>query len=233
MLSFKKAFTPSYSQCGEDLIVEFVLKNNLKVKNINYLDIGTNHPVKFNNTYKFYQQGSTGVLVEPDYDLFTILKNKRPKDITLNAGVDKKERELDFYLLEPDTLNTFSIKEVEQYKKFYNAKVRNVVKVPTININNILKKYFNKTLDFLSIDVEGLDYAIVSSIDFDKIRPKVICVESMIYEKNNVLKKSKKIKNLLYSKGYFMYADTFVNSIYVDAILWKKMKQPKLLNMGN
>ena len=204
MLSFKKDFTPSYSQCGEDLIVEFVLKNNLKVKNINYLDIGTNHPIKFNNTYKFYQQGSAGVLVEPDYDLFTILKNKRPKDIALNAGVDKKERELDFYLLEPDTLNTFSIKEVEQYKKFYNAKVRNVVKVPTININNILNKYFNKSLDFLSVDVEGLDYAIVSSIDFDKIRPKVICVESMIYENNNVLKKSKKIKNLLYSKGYFI-----------------------------
>jgi glycosyltransferase involved in cell wall biosynthesis len=55
----------SYSQCGEDIIIDFLL-TWLKIKNPTYLDIGANDPVKLSNTYYFYKKGSRGVLIEPD-----------------------------------------------------------------------------------------------------------------------------------------------------------------------
>ena len=59
---FKKI---SYSQLGEDLIIEFVF-NGIGINKINYLDIGAHHPIEINNTYLFYLKGSYGVLIEPD-----------------------------------------------------------------------------------------------------------------------------------------------------------------------
>ena len=128
-------------------------------------------------------------------------------------------------------MNTFSKREVEQYKNFYNASIRDTVMVKTDTINNIINRYFKNGLDILSIDVEGLDFEIIKNIVFKKYRPKVICIESMIYGDGNTLTKSNKILKLMFENQYFIYADTFVNSIFVDQILWDTLKQPKLINM--
>jgi hypothetical protein len=85
-------------------------------------------------------------------------------------------------------------------------------------------------LDLLSIDVEGLDYQIVSSIDLKKYRPKVVCLESVEYTGGDTYVKSKKLASYLYKNGYFLYADTFINSIFVDETAWAKSNQPKLKN---
>jgi hypothetical protein len=50
----------SYSQCGEDILIDFVFKQ-LKIENPSYLDIGAHHPFHLNNTYYFYKNGSSGV----------------------------------------------------------------------------------------------------------------------------------------------------------------------------
>ena len=39
--------------------------------------------------------------------------------------------------------------------------------------NNIVKKKFN----FLNIDIEGLDYQVLKSINLNKYRPNLICIE--------------------------------------------------------
>lgn len=40
----------SFSQCGEDLLVSYILKNIMQINKISYLDIGCNHPYRLNNT---------------------------------------------------------------------------------------------------------------------------------------------------------------------------------------
>jgi FkbM family methyltransferase len=221
----------TYSQSGEDMIIQFVLANHLNTTTPNYLDIGANDPIYMNNTYKFYKKGSNGVIIDPDPDLARVLKKKRPKDTVLNVGITKAKGVKEFFLLNPDTLNTFSKREVEQYKNFYNASIRDTVMVKTDTINNIINRYFKNGLDILSIDVEGLDFEIIKNIVFKRYRPKVICIESMIYGDGNTLTKSNKILKLMFENQYFIYADTFVNSIFVDQILWDTLKQPKLINM--
>jgi len=43
----------SYAQCGEDLILENLLRGLVKNEVINYCDIGANSPWKLSNTEKF------------------------------------------------------------------------------------------------------------------------------------------------------------------------------------
>ncbi|OGN64300.1 MAG: hypothetical protein A3E80_05580 [Chlamydiae bacterium RIFCSPHIGHO2_12_FULL_49_9] len=48
-----------------------------------------------------------------------------------------------------------------------------------VTFDQIARKYFpDQEIDFLSIDIDGLDYLILKSL---KCRPKVICIESNLY----------------------------------------------------
>lgn len=47
------------------------------------------------------------------------------------------------------------------------------------SFDNILKKHFDVDIDFVSIDVDGLDYYLFRSIDY--YRPKVFCIEGGKY----------------------------------------------------
>lgn len=223
----------SFSQSGEDLIIKYILKNHLGVDKPSYLDIGAYDPTYLSNTYLFYKEGLSGVLVEPDPDLAKKIQDVRTRDTVLNIGVSKNKDSRDFYLMTPATLNTFSSKEYEQYRIFHpDSLLRGKVKTRTLPINDILKKHFSDKIDILSLDVEGLDYEILSSINFSRYRPSVICVETVEYKNGDTYVKPKDVASLLYKNSYFMYADTFINSIFVDKHKWDSAKQPKLVNFG-
>ena len=90
----------SYSQTGEDIIIDFLIGAK-KIKDFTYLDIGANQPVKFNNTYKFYEKGYKGVCIEPDPHIHAALSKKRPKDICLNIGIaGNASSGTDFYIMD-------------------------------------------------------------------------------------------------------------------------------------
>ena len=216
----------SYSQSGEDSIVEHILKAIYKNENINYCDIGANVPWKFSNTAKFYfsnKKNYTGVLVEPDPLLAKILKNKRVKDMIVNKGIKSNKidaRILDFFIMDTKTLNTFSESEAKYYESL-GYKIKEKIQIEVIDINELLKKYFlGKTLHFLSIDVEGLDFEILSSLDFNIFKPVCICIETINFVKNGVAKKDTRIEELLKCNGYFEYAFTGINSIFLDIEKW-------------
>jgi hypothetical protein len=75
--------------------------------------------------------------------------------------------------------------------------------------------------NFVSIDVEGMDLVVVKSIDFNRYRPEVFCIETLSYTENNTEVKLNDIISYVESQGYFLYADTYINSIFVDKAKWK------------
>lgn len=212
----------SYSQSGEDMIVDFVF-TVLKIESPSYLDIGAHHPYYLSNTAYFYEKKSFGVSVEPDPYLFEVIKKERPNEISLNVGVGLKSGDkADFYIMDVPTLNTFSKEEAERYVSFGNRKIKKVVELPLITVNNIIERYFNdKCPNFISLDVEGMDMEIVNSFDFNKYRPEVFCIETITYTEDNSEKKLQDIIDFMINKGYFIYADTYINTIFVDQIKWK------------
>lgn len=111
----------SYSQCGEDLIIE-QLFSVLGRQKVSYLDVGAHHPTYLSNTYLFYKNGGHGVCVEPDPSLFVQFKKMRPKDINLNCGVGASNGVADFFIMSTSTLNTFSRLEAERYESYGKTK---------------------------------------------------------------------------------------------------------------
>ena len=83
-----------------------------------------------------------------------------------------------------------------------------------ININTIFRDYCSTIPDLLSIDVEGLDFEILKSIDYEKYQPKVICAETLLYDDKQKGYKNPEISQFLQSKNYSIYADTRVNTIF-------------------
>jgi hypothetical protein len=79
-----------------------------------------------------------------------------------------------------------------------------------------------RTPDLVSLDVEGLDLDILRSIDFSRYRPHVFCVETVSYaERDGSGVKNAPIHELMLQSGYKLYADTYINSIYVAESSWR------------
>lgn len=215
----------SYSQSGEDVIIKFIFQC-LGIHRPTYIDIGANHPFTLNNTALFYRNGSRGINIEPNPELFGLLKKYREHDVNLNIGIAHEKGVMDFYIMSAPTMSTFSLAESEMLKKETSISVNRVIKTKTDTLAHVLNDYAQGTFpDFLSLDVEGLEEAIIESIDDHHSFPKVICIETLTYTENNTETKEQHLIDTILDKGYILFADTYINSIFVKQELWKNRKR--------
>ncbi len=214
-------YHPTFSQCGEDRILAHIFRM-LKKDKIFYIDIGANEPTYGSNTYLFYQNGSNGICIEPNTTLLNRIKSKRNRDLCLNIGVGNSvQNGMNFYIIDPHTLSTFSKEDAELLDKEPNYKIVEILKVPILSFNNIIEKYAPKQqIDLVSIDVEGLNEEIVASMDLSKDRPSVFCIETITFSTIGKEIKLNGISEKLISNDYFIYADTYINTIYIDKHIW-------------
>lgn len=225
-----KHIRSSYAQSGEDIIISDLF-TRLNISQPTYLDIGANDPVALSNTYRLYKRGSNGVCVEPNPVLYQKIREKRSRDICLNVGVafDEK-REATFYLFSDqfNGLNTFSKEEADFWERTGNEeigrhKVEKTINMKLMPVNEIMEKYFAPHPNFISVDVEGLDFEILKTIDFVKYKPEVFCVETLGFIENNKEIKKNEIIEFLLERGYFVYADTYINTIFCLKSAYKNL----------
>lgn len=214
----------SFAQYGEDIIVQGIF-DTLNLPTPRYIDIGAHHPTNLSNTYLFYTKGSSGVCIEPSPQLFARIAKDRPRDICLNVGIsDTNHTSVPYYVLTAQTMNTFSKEDAEKTiaaPAVYGAqKIERIEHIDLVPMNEILEKYFSKYGDFISIDTEGFDEQIVTSIDFQTYRPKVVCIETIEQTSDSSFHKNTAIQTHMEQAGYFVYADTYVNTIFVDKAIW-------------
>jgi FkbM family methyltransferase len=210
---------PSFAQQGEDVIIKSIFKNHLKIEKPSFIDIGAYHPAYSNNTFLMYLDGSRGVLVEPNPAYTELLKDGRPEDTVLNIGIGITDQtEADFYVYdEYSQLNTFSKERADEHIRKYGPEVlKEVIKMPLVNINSVLEQNFEKAPDIFSIDVEGLDLAILETLDFSRFRPVLFCVETGIFGSTHV---EEGISGLMQQHDYVLRANTYTNSIFIDSKL--------------
>jgi FkbM family methyltransferase len=175
----------SYSGEGEDLnALAWLRVLGISEQNIRYLDIGAAEPIRLSNTYLMSTLGGSGVLVEPDPDQAAELKRVRPRDVVLNVGISfDGRRKAELIRLSKGVFNTFdraqADKVVSASRDWHEpVYIRDAIEVDLVPAGEVIAKNFPGSVpDFLSIDTEGNDFAILSSIELASFRPKVICVE--------------------------------------------------------
>lgn len=216
---------PSYAQCGEDVIVDHLLRNLLGVEQPTYLDLGAHAPRRLSNTYLFYRRGCRGTLVEPDPTLAQGIARDRTEDEVLNIGVtDEGDRphEADFFIMAPATLNTFCRDEAEQYANTGSARIVETRKVEVWPMPHLIQ-HVGEPPALLSVDVEGIDHRLLAAADLDTWRPTTICVETLrdAY-RGGKESKDRELIALVRRHGYVRYSDTYINTIFVAEESWAK-----------
>lgn len=210
----------SVAQSGEDTIVEYVLMVlGIKLSDEYYLDLGANHAKQLSNTYMLYKKGMRGVLVEANPQLIGELKFYRSEDVILNKCISNHSDEsLQFYIMSGDGLSCTSMDAVnEMIEKNPQLYIKETITVDTITVNQILQKYFSKAPILLSIDIEGQEESILQTLDYDKYAPLIVIVERIDYGTTIATKKRQDlIADIMSQNGYFEYAFTGINSIFIN-----------------
>lgn len=217
----------SYSQAGEDCVLNFLFET-MNIRNPSYIDIGTNQPDACNNTYLFYLRNCSGVCIEPDPYVFKSIVNARPKDICINAAIGfKDDTECDFYIFNEPSLNTLSDEEAQLRSASGKFTIVNKLKVKMIKIEEVIEKYLGKLPDFISLDVEGIDSEILQSFDYKSYPVPIWIVETIDYSENHIKEKNLQLIEFMIQRGYFVYADTFINTIFVNKSWFLNFKDGK------
>ena len=217
---FLKSFTHkkiSYSYGGIDSLILHIFKNQ---KNGFYLDIGCGHPIKNNNTYLLNKKGWRGINIDLDEENIDLFNSYRKKDVNLATAVSDKEGETDLYFYHSKSaLNTISKENAD----FQKAKVSKIKKIKTQTINKIIENspFKDRKIDFLSVDVEGSELAILKNFDFAKYSPKVIVVEYLDLSLKKLEIKNLNINNIIKSEVYKLIESnnyTLANILHSDLV---------------
>lgn len=185
-----------------------------------YLDVGANHPFNLSNTALLYSQHGQGVLIEPDPYYARLLRLRRPRDIVLECGVHfSGQTHADFFIFDPPTLNTFSSIERDRYVSM-GHRLTKTITVELKNINEVMQIF--GVPDFMNIDIEGLDKAVLEMVDWEGCRPTCVCAETLSYETQREPEKRFDIIEFMIGQDYLLYADTFINSIFIDRRQWQR-----------
>lgn len=161
-----------YSQIKQD---QWVLsKLNNKTNGI-FIDIGAHDGISMSNTYTMEKYlGWTGVCVECNKDTLPELRKNRINPICDKAVFDKTGLTLNFNSDSDPTMSGI-------------VNENTGVTVETITIEDIISQYnLPNHIDYISLDTEGSELAILNSFDFKKYNVKCWTIEHNIYSNGDV-----------------------------------------------
>ena len=171
---YEKYSKKSYSLSNVDLVIERIFK---KKKNGVFIDVGCNHPIKYNNTYLLYKKGWRGINIDLDKTSIDQFKKIRKRDENVQMLVtsyDNEEKDLYFYH-DRSAINTLS-KELAENR---NSKYKEIKKIKGLSLNSIIanSKFKDSKINLLSIDIENYEYEALKNFDFDQYNIDIIVTE--------------------------------------------------------
>ena len=213
----------SYSQEGEDMILKRLFEKQEKGF---YVDVGAHHPKRFSNTYYFYKKGWNGINIDAMPNSMKLFNKIRPRDINIEKPISDEKQILTYYAFNEPALNGFSkelsdsrVKDDNNYHIIFEKDIETSTLEEVLDTN--LPRH--QEIDFLSIDVEGLDFMVLKSNDFEKYKPKVILIEILGSSLSDI--DNNEISILLKKFNYLIYAKAVNTVIFIEKdFLEEKLK---------
>jgi len=205
----------TFSQEGEDLLLEEMFQDKGGEPGF-YVDVGAHHPKRFSNTYTFYMRGWMGLNIDATPGSMAAFQEQRARDINLETGVGEEEGELTFFLFDEPALNTFDPERAAFLERTTSFRVRAREVVPVRRLERLLADHCGdgRTIDFLSVDTEGFDLAVIRSNDWARFRPRVVMLEDLATDLLALAETS--ICQFMLSAGYRPVAKLPRSVIYCD-----------------
>jgi FkbM family methyltransferase len=154
-----------------------------------FFDVGASNGVKCLKWAKNYPQ-ATVFAFEPLPKLFKELEAKArqyPNLHVFNFAIsDKNKTGVSFYVsndINCSSLHPFVRENIKKWKPppgRGNFKTKSVIEVTTKRLDTFMKEHGIKVVDFIKIDTQGHDLAVVKSLGSDLERVKEICLEVQI-----------------------------------------------------
>ncbi len=166
------------------------------------------------------KKGWSGINIDLDISNIELFNNYRPNDHNVCAAISDVEKETNLYFYHPKSaINTID-KDTSEYQK---AEVTAIKKIKTNTLNNVINssKFESNIIDFLSVDVEGSELAVLKNFNFKKYKPKVIVIEFLDLSLSKLEIKNINLKNILNSNIYNLLISNdynLVNILHADLV---------------
>jgi len=199
-----------YSQFGEDIILDELIKTGKRTGF--FVDIGCYHPTKHSNSYALYKRGWRGVNIDVETRKIQAFNLVRPKDCNvLSAVSDKKESVVLYRYSDYGVGSTIS----DEYAETVSDNLMDTTILETKTLMEILDSspYKDRQIDVISVDVEGMDFRVIKSLNFDIYQPKIVIVEDHHRTLEEIFRTE--MYQLLKSKGYSLRSWTFYSLIFI------------------
>jgi len=186
----------SLSQLGQDLWV--AEQTNFK-RNGYFVEFGATDGVRLSNTFMLEKHFDwTGICAEPNPKFFAQLQRNRSCIVSDACIDDVSGKRVKFILAgEYGQIEGSGSKDKQSSKREAYAAEGNTIDLQTISLNDFLTKYAApRQIDYLSVDTEGNEFAILNNLDFERWDIKLLTVE------HNFTAEREDIFELLSSKGY-------------------------------
>lgn len=201
----------SYAQNFEDVLLNRVFKH--KIKGF-YIDVGALYETCDSVTKAFYDRGWSGINIEPIKECHNVFQKERPRDINLNIALSNAEGNLEFFEVMGQPGNSTLNKEIAY--EIAKEKGLNISQytVPVKTLETVCKEYVNQEIDFLKIDVEGLEEQVILGGNWDVFRPTVLIIETTLPNTN--IRCENNIPMVLKNKGYNHVFFDGINDYYIS-----------------
>lgn len=164
----------SYAQNFEDVILARAF---LGKTDGFYVDIGAMDPEFHSVTKHFYDLGWRGVNVEPGLRFHQKLCRERPRDINLCVAVGTERGQKPFHDSEIHGISTFRSHLAAHFSRLsVPFETRAVEMIP---LRELCDRHCVTTIDFMKIDVEGMEKEVLESGDWSTFRPRIVLVEAI------------------------------------------------------
>lgn len=175
-----------------------------------FVDIGAFNGVTFSNTRLLWERGWSGMLIEPDPDTFKQLQKAYAPDITgtdrvtlLNCAISVEDGTARF--AQSTEAGKTGIHSMNQsFVATWPAGTARWIDVP---MKKLASLSLPSVIDLLSVDAEGMDGTIISSMP-ETMRPRLVVCE---VDKEGV---RCQVDRELERRGYEFRWGTYLNSIY-------------------
>jgi hypothetical protein len=213
---------PSFSQLGEDIIVWHLLQHFVpNVAQGFYVDVGAFHPKRYSNTRFLHMQGWRGMNIDANYESIDLFNVERPQDINICSGVGDQPGVMTYYKFGHgwNAANTISKNFATDIGTASGITTPTEETISVELLNTLLEKNLPSdiSIDFMDIDVEGMDRVVSESLNLKKYRPKIISIE--LHDADLYDLKNDKTIQFYVNNNYRLMSINMQSFIFIDALI--------------